>query len=106
MDQGGSVDVIRHDLWVKSGELAMEFTGSLSFTHAQHRGRITALINTGNRICNLFISVISSDITSCLLSFAVSQQVWGESGNDSFHCGGERVRNVQSLKCLNICDVS
>ena len=34
--------VFRHYLWVKSGELSADFTGSLRFTHAQHGGRFSA----------------------------------------------------------------
>ena len=35
-----SNDVFRHDLWVKSKELAKEFTSSLSYTHAQRSGGV------------------------------------------------------------------
>ena len=34
--------VFRHDLQVKSGELATDFTRSSPFTHVQHRGRFSA----------------------------------------------------------------
>ena len=38
--------VFRHDLLVKSGELATEFTRSFPFTHAQPRGRFSAQMHS------------------------------------------------------------
>ena len=42
--------VFRHDLRIKSRELAMEFTCSLPFTHAQHSGRLSPQTCSQNRV--------------------------------------------------------
>ena len=41
-----NIAVFRHDLQVKSGELSMELTQTLPFTHAQHSRRFSAQTNS------------------------------------------------------------